>query len=60
MHLGGYATGPEFGDGIRASLRLTCATLAPEAISLVDVLAPPDFIVNSALGAEDGRYIDHT
>ena len=55
LYISGYCSGPEFGDGIRSSLRLTCASLAPDAIGLVDVLAPPDFILGSSLGAEDGR-----
>ncbi|PAV65719.1 hypothetical protein WR25_19676 [Diploscapter pachys] len=58
LYISGYCSGPEFGDGIRSSLRLTCASLAPDAIGLVDVLAPPDFILGSSLGAEDGRAYD--
>lgn len=29
--------------------------LTPDAVALVDSIAPPDFAVNSALGASDGR-----
>lgn len=32
--------------------------LKPEAVSLVDSIAPPDFILNSALGMSDGKVLD--
>ena len=31
------------------------AALAPDSVSLVDVLAPTDFVLNSALGSSDGQ-----
>ncbi|GLH10447.1 Peroxisomal acyl-coenzyme A oxidase 3 [Gryllus bimaculatus] len=36
-----------------------CEELKPEAITLVDVLAPPDFILNSVLGMSDGQVYKH-
>lgn len=33
--------------------------LKNEAISLVDAIAPPDFIINSPFGMADGRIYDH-
>lgn len=33
--------------------------LKKEAISLVDAIAPPDFIINSPLGMSDGKIYDH-
>lgn len=33
--------------------------LKTEAVSLVDAIAPPDFIINSPLGMADGRIYDH-
>ncbi|CRL08031.1 CLUMA_CG020967, isoform A [Clunio marinus] len=30
-----------------------------EAVTLVDAIAPPDFIINSPLGMSDGRIYDH-
>lgn len=36
-----------------------CSELKNEAVALVDVFAPPDFILNSCLGFSDGRIYDH-
>ncbi|KAK7867136.1 hypothetical protein R5R35_005852 [Gryllus longicercus] len=36
-----------------------CEELKPEAITLVDALAPPDFILNSVLGMSDGQVYKH-
>ena len=32
-----------------------CLQLKPDAVALVDAIAPPDFILNSALGRSDGE-----
>lgn len=32
-----------------------CLELKDDAVSLVDVIAPPDFVLNSALGRSDGE-----
>lgn len=32
-----------------------CHQLKPDAVALVDAIAPPDFVLNSALGRSDGR-----
>lgn len=36
-----------------------CAALKDDAVALVDVFAPPDFILNSCLGCADGRVYEH-
>ena len=41
----------------RHTLRL-CSALRPDAVSLVDALAPPDFCLNSVLGSSDGRVYE--
>ena len=38
----------------RHVLRL-CATLRPDAVALVDAVAPPDFCLKSVLGSSDGE-----
>jgi len=39
---------------VRAEVLFQCEALAPESVLLTDVLAPPDFILNSALGHSSG------
>ncbi|KAE9412440.1 hypothetical protein Angca_009473 [Angiostrongylus cantonensis] len=58
-YISGYCTGEHFGEGIRSNIRQLEAELAPAAISLVDAVAPPDFVLNSALGASDGSPYEH-
>ena len=36
-----------------------CKDLKKDAVALADVLAPPDFILNSALGHSDGNVYKH-
>ena len=52
---GGYITGSEAPRIIREAILRLCAELKDEAVSLVDVLAPTDFILNSPIGASDGE-----
>ena len=40
---------------IHETLLELCQNLVPNAIALVDVLSPPDFILNSILGNSDGN-----
>lgn len=40
---------------IRDGIIQLCKELVSEAVSLVDVLAPPDYILNSPLGMSDGN-----
>ena len=44
---------------IHKQLLRACKDLTPNAVSLVDVLAPPDFILNSILGNSDGQVYKH-
>lgn len=44
---------------IREKILLLCSQLKKEMVSLVDVFAPPDFILNSSLGYSDGRIYEH-
>ncbi|CAB3386960.1 Hypothetical predicted protein [Cloeon dipterum] len=34
---------------------MLCARLKPDAVALADVLAPTDFVLNSALGHSNGK-----
>lgn len=44
-----------FGRGIRQTIVRLCAELKNDAVALVDVIAPPDAILNSAIGRSDGN-----
>lgn len=55
LYQGGYASGSEPAQFIKDGILKLCAQIKPEAVSLVDALAPPDFILNSALGKSDGN-----
>eukprot|EP00057_Strongylocentrotus_purpuratus_P031918 XP_786081.3 PREDICTED: peroxisomal acyl-coenzyme A oxidase 3 [Strongylocentrotus purpuratus] len=55
LYQGGYISGPQPASLIRDSILELCRELKDEAVALVDVLAPPDFILNSPIGASDGQ-----
>ncbi|ODN04890.1 Peroxisomal acyl-coenzyme A oxidase 3 [Orchesella cincta] len=60
QHLGtlyesGYFKGPKPSKLIRSGILRLCEELKPEAVSLVDAVAPTDFVLNSVLGASDGQ-----
>ncbi|XP_021963097.1 peroxisomal acyl-coenzyme A oxidase 3 [Folsomia candida] len=59
LYAGGYFSGPKPGRYIRENIIQLCKELKAEAISLVDALAPTDFILNSCLGASDGQVYKH-
>ena len=46
---------PETLKVVRANVLHLCKQLVPDAVSLTDTLAPPDFILNSALGHSSGK-----
>ena len=52
---GGYCSGTQMADLLKQSILSLLAQLKPEAVAIADALAPPDFILNSALGASDGK-----
>nr|CAD7605247.1 unnamed protein product [Timema genevievae] len=51
----GYAVGPAMSRFVKRGILSLCSELKSESVALVDVLAPPDFILNSALGHSDGQ-----
>ncbi|GFG32146.1 hypothetical protein Cfor_06903 [Coptotermes formosanus] len=55
LYQGGYAVGPEPAQLMRDGILDLFSKLKPEAVALVDVLAPPDFVLNSVLGKSDGK-----
>ncbi|XP_076452929.1 LOW QUALITY PROTEIN: peroxisomal acyl-coenzyme A oxidase 3-like [Babylonia areolata] len=55
LYQGGYITGSDAPRMIREAILRLCAELKDDAVTLVDVLAPTDFILNSPIGASDGE-----
>ncbi|XP_078038973.1 peroxisomal acyl-coenzyme A oxidase 3 isoform X2 [Augochlora pura] len=60
FYAGGYATSTSNMDNIlRDGIIKLCEELVDDAVALVDVLAPPDFVINSPLGMSDGEIYKH-
>ena len=58
FYQGGYFTGPKSDRPvslIREAILKLCSEMKSEALSLVDTMAPPDFVLNSALGDSTGE-----
>lgn len=55
LYQGGYVSGGDAPRIIREAILILCQQLKPDAVSLVDAIAPPDFILNSPIGASDGQ-----
>jgi len=55
LYQGGYAVGPTAANLVREGILELCLAIKNDAVSLADVISPPDFILNSALGMSDGE-----
>ncbi|KAL1132573.1 hypothetical protein AAG570_010525 [Ranatra chinensis] len=55
LYQGGYCSGKLPAECLRHGILNLCGQLKAEAISLVDAISPPDFIINSPLGYADGN-----
>lgn len=55
LYQGGYVSGGMTPRIIREAILQLCNQLKPEVVSLVDAIAPPDFILNSPIGCSDGQ-----
>ena len=55
---GGYFQ-PSTSASMHAAIELLCERLKPDAVALVDAIAPVDFALNSALGHSDGQVYHH-
>lgn len=56
LYAGGFASPKSNLDGfLREGIIKSCKKLVDNAVALVDVFAPPDFILNSVLGMSDGE-----
>lgn len=60
IYEGGFAqAGVNAGELLQNGILDVLPVLKKEAVSLVDAIAPPDFIIDSPLGKSDGRVYDH-
>ncbi|XP_075400762.1 peroxisomal acyl-coenzyme A oxidase 3-like isoform X2 [Tenrec ecaudatus] len=55
LYQGGYFSGELVGTVMQTAIVNLCSQLKDDAIALVDVLAPPDFILDSPIGRADGQ-----
>lgn len=62
LYEGGFGSGNGLGKLLRGAILEMCGEIKDEAVSMVDALAPTDFILNSVLGQSDGkvRYFLYT
>ncbi|XP_059210542.1 peroxisomal acyl-coenzyme A oxidase 3-like isoform X2 [Centropristis striata] len=55
LYQGGYLSGRMPTDLVQTAILTLCSLLKDDAVALVDVLAPSDFILNSPIGYADGQ-----
>ncbi|KAK0146543.1 Peroxisomal acyl-coenzyme A oxidase 3 [Merluccius polli] len=55
LYQGGYFSGKNAAELVHTTILTLCSQLKDEAVALVDVIAPPDFILNSPIGKADGN-----
>uniref|UniRef100_A0A1Y1K0L4 Acyl-coenzyme A oxidase n=1 Tax=Photinus pyralis TaxID=7054 RepID=A0A1Y1K0L4_PHOPY len=59
FYQGGYASDSRLINFIQTAILTLCKDLKDDAVALVDVIAPPDFLIKSVLGQSDGMVYKH-
>lgn len=59
FYQGGYASDSRLINFIQEAILTLCKDLKDDTVALVDVIAPPDFLIKSVLGQSDGMVYKH-
>ncbi|XP_013771298.1 peroxisomal acyl-coenzyme A oxidase 3 [Pundamilia nyererei] len=59
LYQGSYWSGRKPAELVQMAILTLCSQLKDDAVALVDVLAPTDFILNSPIGCADGQIYNH-
>lgn len=55
FYQGWFARGPEMTSLVKDAILHMCKLVKPDAVGVVDAMAPPDFALNSVIGKADGK-----
>ncbi|KAL6040096.1 hypothetical protein STEG23_000097, partial [Scotinomys teguina] len=57
LYRGGYISGDQAGRAMEDAILALCEQLKDDAVALVDVIAPSDFVLGSPIGRADGESL---